>query len=51
LEGIARGLFAALRYLDDQGVDAIHVEGILETDDLAATIMNQLRKAAIQICT
>ncbi|KAF2470753.1 translation factor [Lindgomyces ingoldianus] len=51
LESIARGLFAALRHLDDQGVDAIHVEGIPETDDLAATIMNRLRKAAIQICT
>jgi hypothetical protein len=51
LESIARGLFAILRHLDDQGVNAIHIKGIPETDDLAATIMNRLRKAAIQICT
>lgn len=51
LESIARELFAALRQLDDKGVQTIHVEGILESDDLAATIMNRLRKAAIQICT
>jgi L-threonylcarbamoyladenylate synthase len=51
LESIARELFASLRQLDDKGVHTIHVEGIPETDDLAATIMNRLRKAAIQIHT
>lgn len=46
-EGIARGLFSALRELDLVGVDAILVEGIDDTHgDVAAAVMNRLRKAA-----
>ena len=44
-EEIGRGLFAALRELDDAGVDVIHVEGIEEVHEGLA-IMNRLRKAA-----
>ncbi|KAK3114963.1 hypothetical protein LTR53_006189 [Teratosphaeriaceae sp. CCFEE 6253] len=45
--GIARGIFAALRELDQRGVDAILVEGIDEMEgQTAAAIMNRLRKAA-----
>ncbi|PNS20579.1 Sua5/YciO/YrdC/YwlC family tRNA threonylcarbamoyl adenosine modification protein [Sphaceloma murrayae] len=45
---IARGLFSALRALDAKEVDAIFVEGIDDEhgDDLAAAVMNRLRKAA-----
>jgi L-threonylcarbamoyladenylate synthase len=44
---IARGLFSALRDLDRQDVDAIFVEGIDDNEgDIAAAIMNRLRKAA-----
>ncbi|EEP76124.1 hypothetical protein UREG_00973 [Uncinocarpus reesii 1704] len=44
---IARGLFSALRSLDAHNVSTIYVEGIPETEgDLAAAIMNRLRKAA-----
>lgn len=47
---IARGLFSALRELDEQGVDYIHVEGIDDLgDDSAAAVMNRLRKAATDI--
>ncbi|CAO2654273.1 Nn.00g110060.m01.CDS01 [Neocucurbitaria sp. VM-36] len=47
-EDVARGLFSALRELDKKGVDKIFVEGIDDTtgDDIAAAIMNRLRKAA-----
>lgn len=46
-ESIARGLFSALRTLDEKGVDIIYVEGISDTEgDLSAAIMNRLRKAA-----
>lgn len=47
-EGVARGLFSALRELDKKGVDIIYVEGIDDTtgDDIAAAVMNRLRKAA-----
>jgi len=47
-EGVARGLFSALRELDKKGVDTIFVEGIDDTtgDDIAAAVMNRLRKAA-----
>ncbi|OAX78131.1 Sua5/YciO/YrdC/YwlC family tRNA threonylcarbamoyl adenosine modification protein [Emergomyces africanus] len=46
-ESIARGLFSALRGLDEQNVSIIYVEGISDTEgDLAAAIMNRLRKAA-----
>ncbi|KAJ5657745.1 Threonylcarbamoyl-AMP synthase [Penicillium longicatenatum] len=44
---IAQGLFAALRALDELDVDVIYVEGISDSDgDLAAAVMNRLRKAA-----
>ncbi|MCJ1273396.1 hypothetical protein MMC21_001187 [Puttea exsequens] len=44
---IARGLFSALRELDQKGVDVIFVEGIDgQEGDAAAAIMNRLRKAA-----
>lgn len=46
-ESIARGLFSALRALDEKEVDIIYVEGISDTEgDLSAAIMNRLRKAA-----
>lgn len=45
--GIARGFFSALRELDLIGVDVIFVEVFGDTEgDLAAAIMNRLRKAA-----
>lgn len=44
---IARGVFAALREMDRQDVDAIFVEGISDAEgDVAAAVMNRLRKAA-----
>jgi L-threonylcarbamoyladenylate synthase len=44
---IARGLFSALRSLDERNVSVIYVEGISDQEgDLAAAIMNRLRKAA-----
>ena len=44
---IARGLFSALRELDQKGVDLIFVEGIDDAEgDAAAAVMNRLRKAA-----
>ncbi|KAF9883826.1 hypothetical protein FE257_002763 [Aspergillus nanangensis] len=47
LESIARGLFSALRAMDEMEVDVIYVEGVLDTEgDLAAAVMNRLRKAA-----
>jgi L-threonylcarbamoyladenylate synthase len=47
-EEVARGLFSALRELDKKGVDMIFVEGIDDEkgDDIAAAVMNRLRKAA-----
>ncbi|USP75287.1 nitrate assimilation regulatory protein nira [Curvularia clavata] len=47
-EDIARGLFSALRDLDKKGVETIYVEGIDDKsgDDIAAAVMNRLRKAA-----
>ncbi|KAI5296009.1 hypothetical protein KEM52_006098 [Ascosphaera acerosa] len=46
-ESVARGLFFALRALDEQGVATIHVEGVAEdSGDLAQAVMNRLRKAA-----
>lgn len=46
-EDIARGLFSALRELDRRNVDIIFVEGINDEEgDVAAAIMNRLRKAA-----
>ena len=47
---VARGLFSALRDLDKRDVEVILVEGIEqdcnEEDDIAAAVMNRLRKAA-----
>jgi L-threonylcarbamoyladenylate synthase len=44
---IARGLFSALRSLDERNVSIIYVEGISDHEGyLAAAIMNRLRKAA-----
>lgn len=44
---IARGLFSALRELDQKGVDVIFVEGIDDSEGCSrAAIMNRLRKAA-----
>ncbi|KAG9186135.1 L-threonylcarbamoyladenylate synthase [Alternaria panax] len=47
-EDVARGLFSALRELDKKGVETIYVEGIDDRtgDDIAAAVMNRLRKAA-----
>ncbi|KAF8456587.1 DHBP synthase RibB-like alpha/beta domain-containing protein [Terfezia claveryi] len=45
---ISRGLFAALRELDERGVAVIHVEGIAEENEGLA-VMNRLRKAAGEI--
>ncbi|KKY24364.1 putative translation initiation protein sua5 [Phaeomoniella chlamydospora] len=46
-EHIARGLFSALRDLDEKGVETILIEGIDDSEgDLAAAVMNRLRKAA-----
>jgi L-threonylcarbamoyladenylate synthase len=45
-DDIARGLFAALRELDSKSVDTIFVEGIGDEGDIAAAVMNRLRKAA-----
>jgi L-threonylcarbamoyladenylate synthase len=44
-EGFARGLFAALRELDELGLDRIVVEGVDEAG-LGAAIMDRLRRAA-----
>ena len=46
---IAHGLFSALRDLDQRGVDVIYVEGIEDEGDIAAAVMNRLRKAATVI--
>ncbi|KAF2742685.1 translation factor, partial [Sporormia fimetaria CBS 119925] len=47
-EDVARGLFSALRELDKKGVEVILVEGVNDQDgdDIAAAVMNRLRKAA-----
>lgn len=44
--GIAQGLFSALRELDRRGADIIFVDGIDDELDIAAAVMNRLRKAA-----
>lgn len=47
IKEITRGIFAALRAMDEQEVDVIYVEGIpAELGDLHAAVMNRLRKAA-----
>ena len=44
---IARGLFSALRELDQRGVEVMFVESINDSEgDTAAAVMNRLRKAA-----
>ncbi|KAF4975885.1 hypothetical protein FZEAL_7358 [Fusarium zealandicum] len=48
-EGIARGLFSALREFDRRGADTIFVDGIEDRIDIAAAVMNRLRKAASEI--
>jgi L-threonylcarbamoyladenylate synthase len=44
--GIAQGLFSALRELDRREADVIFVDGIDDELDIAAAVMNRLRKAA-----
>lgn len=51
VKGVAHGLFAALRELDRLGADVIFVEGVGDRDDIAAAVMNRLRKAASEIRT
>ncbi|KAM0332552.1 hypothetical protein ACHAQA_002836 [Verticillium albo-atrum] len=46
IAGIAQGLFSALRELDRRGVGMIFVDGVDDKDDIAAAVMNRLRKAA-----
>lgn len=48
-KGIAQGLFSALRELDSHGADIIFVDGIDDSMDIAAAVMNRLRKAASEI--
>ncbi|KAL9623587.1 MAG: hypothetical protein Q9160_002043 [Pyrenula sp. 1 TL-2023] len=46
-EQVARNLFSTLRLLDQDRVDLIVIEGIPDSEgDLAAAVMNRLRKAA-----
>jgi L-threonylcarbamoyladenylate synthase len=49
IRGIAQGLFSALRELDRRGADVIFVDGVGDGDDIAAAVMNRLRKAASTI--
>lgn len=49
IKDIAHGLFSALRELDQKGCDVILVEGIEDEGDIAAAVMNRLRKAATVI--
>ncbi|KAL6910697.1 calcium-transporting P-type ATPase [Trichoderma evansii] len=46
---IAQGLFSALRELDRRSIDTIFVDGIENELDIAAAVMNRLRKAASEI--
>lgn len=46
--GYAHGLFAALRALDDAGVNVILVEGV-EEDGLGLAVMDRLRRAATRV--
>ncbi|KAL3419205.1 translation initiation protein sua5 [Phlyctema vagabunda] len=50
-KAIAHGLFSALRDLDGRKVEVILVEGIDDEEDIAAAVMNRLRKAATHIKT
>jgi L-threonylcarbamoyladenylate synthase len=49
IRGIAQGLFSALRELDRRQADIIFVDGIEDKIDIAAAVMNRLRKAASEI--
>jgi L-threonylcarbamoyladenylate synthase len=49
IKGIAQGLFSALRELDRRGVEIIFVDGVDDQADIAAAVMNRLRKAATEI--
>ena len=49
VKGVAHGLFAALRELDRLGAEVIYVEGVDDGEDIAAAVMNRLRKAASEI--
>jgi L-threonylcarbamoyladenylate synthase len=49
IRGIAQGLFSALRELDLRGADTIFVDGVGDDIDIAAAVMNRLRKAASEI--
>jgi L-threonylcarbamoyladenylate synthase len=49
VKGVAHGLFGVLRELDRLGADVIFVEGVSDADDIAAAVMNRLRKAASEI--
>ncbi|KAK3383310.1 telomere recombination-domain-containing protein [Lasiosphaeria ovina] len=49
VRGVAHGLFAALRELDRRQADVIFVEGVSDGEDIAAAVMNRLRKAASDI--
>lgn len=48
-KGVAQGLFSALRELDALGADVIFVDGVGGELDMAAAVMNRLRKAASEI--
>ncbi|KAK6221073.1 hypothetical protein LQW54_001646 [Pestalotiopsis sp. IQ-011] len=48
-KSVAQGLFSALRELDRRKPDLIFVEGIPDKNDIAAAVMNRLRKAAAEI--
>lgn len=48
-KSVAQGLFSALRELDRRKPNQIFVEGIPDQDDIAAAVMNRLRKAASAI--
>lgn len=45
-KSVAQGLFSALRELDRRKPSQIYVEGIPDQNDIAAAVMNRLRKAA-----
>ncbi|KLU84666.1 hypothetical protein MAPG_03705 [Magnaporthiopsis poae ATCC 64411] len=46
---VAQGLFSALREMDARSAEVIFVEGVGDGDDIAAAVMNRLRKAASEV--
>jgi L-threonylcarbamoyladenylate synthase len=46
---VAHLLFSALRELDRLGANVILIEGFPDADDIAAAVMNRLRKAASEV--